>query len=142
SYFIAKEWKYDFTIREPLLEANFPDKEAIFKAFAQFVHTLHTHHITHKDLSPGNVLIRHEGLQLCVVDINRMGFAPLNMQQKLDNFSKLWAKDEDLETIVSHYATLSRLDPTKACASALNASRRLKAKINLKKRLRGVKVVD
>lgn len=142
SYFIAQEWTYDFTIREPLLEENFPDKEAIFKAFAHLVHTLHTHHITHKDLSPGNVLIRREGLQLCVVDINRMGFSPLSTPQKLANFSKLWAKDGDLKSIISHYATLAGLDPAQAYATALAASHRLKAKINFKKRLRGVKVVD
>ena len=36
SYFISENFKYDFTIREPLLDDNFPDKENIFKAFAKF----------------------------------------------------------------------------------------------------------
>ncbi|NLC27576.1 MAG: hypothetical protein GX780_02260 [Campylobacteraceae bacterium] len=142
SYFIAKEWKYDFTIREPLLDANFPEKETLLKAFATFVYKLHEKHIIHKDLSPGNILIKKAKLQMCVVDINRMKFAPLSLNQRLKNFAKLWAKDEDLKTIIKHYALLSNIDEKKAIFLALKASHQLKAKINFKKRLKGIKVVD
>lgn len=142
SYFIAKEWKYDFSIREPLLDVDFPNKDTLLKAFATFVYNLHQKQILHKDLSPGNILIKKDKLQMCVVDINRMEFTPLNLKQKLKNFSKLWANDEDLKTIVSHYALLSNMDEKKALALALKFSHDLKTKINFKKRLKGIKVVD
>jgi len=138
SYFIAKEWPYDFTIREPLLEENFPDKEIVLNTFAHFVHTLHHQHITHKDLSPGNVLIRRENLQMCVVDINRMGFSSLNMKQKLVNFSKLWAKDEDLEKIITAYADKEKIDVQEANTIALHYSQSLKRKKGLKRKMKAL----
>lgn len=142
SFYASVEWKYDFTIREPLLNKTFPNREAIFKAFAQFVYALHEAHITHKDLSPGNILIQKEGLKCCVVDINRMGFKPLRFKQRAHNFAKLWASDEDLTLILSHYATLANLDVSTFVKEGLKASHAHKAKINFKKRLRGVNVVD
>jgi len=58
SYFVSEEFKYDFTIREPLLDVNFIDKEEILKAFALFTYTLHEQNIFHLDYSPGNILIK------------------------------------------------------------------------------------
>ncbi|AFL69167.1 lipopolysaccharide kinase InaA family protein [Sulfurospirillum barnesii] len=142
SFYVSVEWKYDFTIREPLLNKTFPNREALFKAFAQFVYALHEAHITHKDLSPGNILIQKEGLKCCVVDINRMGFQPLSMKQRAQNFAKLWASDEDLTLMLGHYATIASLDVATFVKEGLKASHAHKAKINFKKRLRGVNVVD
>lgn len=142
SFYLSVKWAYDFTIREPLLNKTFPNREAIFKAFAQFVYALHEAHITHKDLSPGNILIQKEGLKCCVVDINRMGFRPLSFKQRAHNFAKLWASDEDLTLMLGHYASLAKLDVDAFIKEGLKASRSHKAKINFKKRLRGVNVVD
>ncbi|MDP2894607.1 MAG: hypothetical protein Q8N78_09625, partial [Sulfurimonas sp.] len=60
SYFISENFKYDFTIREPLLDKDFLQKEAIFKAFAEFTFKLHEEGIFHLDYSPGNILIKKE----------------------------------------------------------------------------------
>ena len=36
SYFICEFFDYDLTIREPLTDSSYPDREVIYKAFAKF----------------------------------------------------------------------------------------------------------
>jgi len=144
SFFISEEFAYDFTIREPLLERDFEDKEGVFKAFAAFTLALHQEGILHKDYSPGNILIKKEseGYTFKVVDINRMEFKELSDDERLQNFDKLWAKDDDLRIIIKEYAKLAKMDEDEAVAKALRYSQKLKDFKNMKKRLKGKPVVD
>lgn len=144
SYFISEKFDYDFTIREPLLQADFKDKEEVFKAFARFTYKLHEQGIFHLDYSPGNILIKEENEDYIfkIVDINRMEFKPLDLDERLKNFAKLWAKDDDLEVIIKEYTSLMGKDEQSCIDSALKYSQAHKDRKNMKKRLRGVEVVD
>lgn len=144
SYFVSENFKYDFTIREPLLDIGFENREAVFKALSQFTFMLHEKGIFHLDYSPGNILIKKEndGYIFKIVDINRMEFKPLSLDERLKNFSKLWAKDEDLEIIIKEYAMLSGENEQKCIDIALQYSQAHKDRKNAKKRLRGEAVVD
>ena len=144
SYFVSEHFEYDFTIREPLLNANFPQKDEILKAFAQFTFELHEHEILHKDYSPGNILIKKEngGFTFKIVDINRMEFKTLSLDERLKNFSMLWAKDEDMKIIAKTYAQQMKADEKYCIKKAIKASQKLKDFKNMKKRLKGKKVVD
>lgn len=144
SYFVSENFEYDFTIREPLLNTHFLDKEEIFKAFAIFTHKLHENGIFHLDYSPGNILIKKEGncYIFKIVDINRMEFKPLNLDERLKNFSKLWAKDEDLEIIIKEYVKVSNSNEESCVKIALKYSQAHKDRKNAKKRLRGEPVID
>jgi len=144
SYFVAEEFKYDFTIREPLLDANFTDRENIFQAFAKFTYELHENEILHKDYSPGNILIKKEADNYIfkIVDINRMEFHALTPDERLQNFDKLWAKDEDLTIIIQEYAKIAGLNEQESVKKALHYSQKLKNFKNMKKRLKGKPVVD
>ncbi|WP_428739276.1 lipopolysaccharide kinase InaA family protein [Sulfurimonas sp.] len=144
SYFISEKFDYDFTIREPLLDQNFADRENIFRAFAHFTYELHQAEILHKDYSPGNILIKkeQENYIFKVVDINRMEFRALSTQECLQNFDKLWAKDEDLSIIILEYSILANLETQKSVEKALYYSQKLKNFKNMKKRLKGKPVVD
>jgi serine/threonine protein kinase len=144
SYFISEKFEYDFTIREPLLDMNFPNKNEILKAFANFTFNLHQAGIFHFDYSPGNILIKKENDDFIfkIVDINRMKFFDLELDDRLKNFSKLWAKDEDLELVIKEYAKLLQEDEKELVSKALDFSHKHKAKNNFKKRLKGKKVVD
>lgn len=144
SYYISEEFKYDLTIREPLLDSNYSNKDEILKEFAQFTFELHQNNIFHKDYSPGNILIqkKEDDYSFKIVDVNRMVFKELTLDEKLDNFSQLWAKDEDLEIIIREYASLANLDVSLALEKALKYSQNLKDRKNFKKRLKGKKVVD
>jgi serine/threonine protein kinase len=144
SYFLAKKFEYDFTIREPLLKDTFQDKEIILKAFASFTYDLHQKGILHQDYSPGNILIKKENNQynFKIVDINRMEFRELNINERLKNFAKLWISDEDLRIVAYQYAVLLGEDQEKCYQIALGYSHTLKNKVNMKKRLKGIEVVD
>lgn len=144
SYFISENFKYDFTIREPLLDKDFLQREAIFKAFAEFTFKLHEEGIFHLDYSPGNILVKKENKRYIfkIVDINRMEFRSLSLDERLINFSKLWAKDEDLKLIVKEYCKLAKYDEESCVNLALKYSQNHKDRKNAKKRLKGKKVVD
>jgi len=145
SYFVSEHYAYDFTIREVLTQHGFPFKETIYRQFATFTHALHEKNVEHLDYSPGNILIKQifeEQYEFKVIDVNRMKFKKLTMKERLENFSKLWAEDNDLVVIVTAYAKLSQLDENEAINTALKASQKHKEKINLKKKLKGKKVVD
>lgn len=144
SYFISEHFDYDFTIREPLLNDVFEDKEKILKAFAKFTHALHEEGILHLDYSPGNILIKKENNDYTfkVVDINRMQFKTLTLDERLKNFSMLWAKDRDMKVIATEYAQLSHEDASYCVQKAIVYSQKLKDFKNMKKRLKGKKVVD
>ncbi|WP_321470586.1 hypothetical protein [Halarcobacter sp.] len=144
SFFVSENFKYDLTIREPLLEKNYPDKNKIFDAFARFTFHLHNNGIFHQDYSPGNILIKksENGYIFKIVDINRMIFKDLTLDEKVKNFSKLWAKDEDLTIILKAYAKYADFDENKIIEKGLYYSQKHKDKKNFKKKLRGEKVVD
>ncbi|MDD3476816.1 MAG: hypothetical protein PHI38_08105 [Sulfurimonas sp.] len=144
SYFISEHFDYDFTIREPLLNANFEEKEEVFKSFALFTLKLHENNIFHLDYSPGNILVKKEDESYIfkIVDINRMEFKSLSLDDRLQNFSKLWAKDDDLKVIIKEYARLMNENESNCIKIALKYSQAHKDKNNAKKRLKGIEVVD
>ena len=144
SYFVAEKFPYDFTIREPLLDDNFEYKTEILEAFATFTYTLHQNNILHKDYSPGNILIKKDGKEFIfkIVDINRMEFKNLSLDERMKNFAKLWINDQDLKTVIEAYAKTAHINPQNAYQTALNYSHALKAKVNMKKRLKGIEVVN
>ena len=144
SYFISEKFDFDFTIKEPITNIKLVNRENIFREFAKFTYELHEHNIYHNDYSPGNILIKRDETNYTfkIVDINRMKFKELCLDERLKNFAKLWLLDEDLKTIVKEYAELIHEDKEKCVNIALKYSHALKRKINMKKRLKGIEVVD
>jgi len=144
SYFISEQFEYDFTIREVITGADFKDRENIFKELAKFTFLLHEDGILHKDYSPGNILIKTDenGYELKIVDINRMEFKELSIDDRLKNFSQLWAKDEDLKIVIDEYSKLVNQDEELCFKKAVEYSQRHKDRKNFKKRLKGREVVD
>ena len=144
SYFISEQFEYDFTIREVITEADFKDRENIFKELAKFTFLLHEDGILHKDYSPGNILIKvnENAYEFKIVDINRMEFKELNIDDRLKNFSQLWAKDEDLKIVIDEYSKLVNQDEEICFQKAVEYSQKHKDRKNFKKRLKGREVVD
>lgn len=144
SYFLCKDFKYDFTIREVFLDYEFPDRENIFAAFAAFTYALHEEGIEHLDYSPGNILIKKDKgtYMIKTIDVNRMRFGHLSRQRRLENFAKLWASDEDIMSIVNFYAKMMGINEEEAMRTAVQASQKHKERKNLKKRVQGKKVVN
>ena len=143
SYFISEEFKYDFTIREPLLDKTFDDRDGVLKAFARFTLELHNNGIFHNDYSPGNILIKKDvnGWIFKIVDVNRMRFTKLSCTHRAKNFSKLWASDEILTIMAMEYLNNFLCDGH-FIEEVLYYSNKNKKIKNFKKRLKGKAVND
>ena len=143
SYFISEKFDFDFTIREPLLDSAFKDRQNILRAFARFTLQLHNSGIFHKDYSPGNILIKKTKKEYIfkVVDINRMEFKQLSQRNRAKGFAKLWANDDLLKIIADEYALHYNVDK-KFKNQVLYFSNKNKKMKNIKKRLKGQPVND
>ena len=137
SYFLSVYEPYDFTIREAL-HHKLDDYKDLLKAFAKFTYSLHVKGVWHVDYSPGNILIRKKEneYEFFIVDINRMDFREIKAYEGLENFNKLWARDEDMELMAKEYASLANLDEEKAIKTAIEFNQKHKAKIELKRKLK------
>jgi tRNA A-37 threonylcarbamoyl transferase component Bud32 len=144
SFYVCHEWPASVTLREPLFDSEFPHRTEILQALGQFAFTLHERGIHHRDFSAGNILIRenpHETStgdhwEFCLVDVNRMRFELLSLQERMGNFAMLWASDEDLEIIVRAYTQASGDHPQDALALALEYSSLHKHRANRKERIK------
>jgi hypothetical protein len=83
-----------------------------------------------------------KGYLFKIVDLNRMNFKTLTIKERLKNFDKLWASDEDLDTIIKEYARLLDMDSKILQSIARKYNRKNKYIKNFKKRLKGIEVVD
>lgn len=138
SFFISKEFKYDFTI------AHIRDDQPIYKQkvledFAKFTYYIHSKGVWHSDYSGGNILIKKEKdkYSFSIVDINRMKFHKIKNYEGLENFNKLWFNEDDLTTIAKIYSKLAGLDEDKSIIEILMHDKKLKDKVLLKRKLRG-----
>ncbi|MSN96539.1 hypothetical protein F1B92_05050 [Campylobacter sp. FMV-PI01] len=140
SYFISEKFEYDFTIREVLTNDKFKNKDEILKNFTKFSFDLHEKGILHLDYSAGNILVKDENENYIfkVVDINRMKFKELNLNERLKNFSMLWLDDKDAKFIAKEYAKLYDKDEDICTKTMLNFSHNLKKRKNFKKRLKAI----
>ena len=66
----------------------------------------------------------------------------MDLEKRAKNFSKLWAKDEDLEFIAKEYAKIYEKNNEEFISKTISFSKKHKAVKNFKKRLKGIEVVD
>ena len=81
-------------------------------AFAQFTAALHEKGVCHEDYSPGNVLIAQIDGQyhFSLVDINRMTFKPMNLEEGCKNFRRMFISDELYIFLAKKYAQCRNFD--------------------------------
>jgi len=146
SFYISEYFEYDYTIKDPLREVGFINKEEVLKEFATFSSSLHDKGILHLDYSAGNILIKKDddGKYIFkIVDVNRMVFKELSLNQRLKNFNMLWASDENMTIIATQYAKINNLDVDMVVKKAIGYAFRLKLFKNFKKLIKGkVKNID
>jgi len=138
SFYVSVLHEPRYRLEQVLHGDPVPEREAILAALGRFVGELHKCGVLHRDLSPGNILIRdiNGKFDFCLVDTNRMTFGPLDLTQRMRNFAMLWATDQDLGIIVSAYAQATGLHSETVCQMALVASQAHKARSARKERLK------
>lgn len=106
SYYVSEHLDCDLTYRELTRDLNFPHHEEILRAFTRFTYQLHEHNVLFLDHSPGNTLIKlNDGdYQFYLVDLNRMNFKSLSLEERIKNFARLTIHKEMVEVMSDEYA--------------------------------------
>ena len=108
SYFISLHTPMQGNLRVfndclPLSE----EKRELATAFGRFSAILHNSGVFHKDYSPGNILWEKGedgGYRFSLIDINRMQFREVEMEEGCENFCRLWGHDDFFKTVAKAYA--------------------------------------
>ncbi|SFD32465.1 lipopolysaccharide kinase InaA family protein [Algibacter pectinivorans] len=148
SYYVSKHLNCDLTYRELTTNFNYPNHEAILRAFTRFTFNLHEKGIHFLDHSPGNTLIEiNQGdYKFYLVDLNRMEFKSLDFETRIKNFAKLTIHKKMVEVMSDEYAKCSGEEysrvfnlmwsETEAFQARYHRKRRLKNKIKFWKSAR------
>jgi len=68
-----------------------------------------------------------------------MKFKQLSLNEKLENFSKLWASDDDMKIIIKEYCIISNINEKEVNSiiqKSIYYSQKHKNRVNFKKRLK------
>jgi len=138
SYYVSEHLQCDLTYRELTTNFNYPDYDAILRAFTRFTFKLHENNILFLDHSPGNTLIKKVGdnYEFYLVDLNRMKFEPLNFETRIKNFSRLTIHKSMVETMSDEYAKLCHLEYEKVFDLMWKSTEDFQRKFHRKKKLK------
>ncbi|WP_282124692.1 lipopolysaccharide kinase InaA family protein [Algibacter mikhailovii] len=112
SYYISEQLDCDLTYRELVDDLNYPNHEAILRAFTRFTYQLHEKGILFLDHSVGNTLIKlnNGDYQFFLVDLNRMEFRTLDFETRIKNFARLTIQESIVAVMSDEYAKCSGED--------------------------------
>jgi len=138
SYYISEHLNYDLTYRELTTNFNYPNHEAILRAFTRFTYNLHEKGINFLDHSPGNTLITtaNNNYQFYLVDLNRMEFKIMNFQDRMQNFARLTPYKEMVQVMSDEYAKIANLNYDTVFKTMWNLTETFQEKFHRKQRLK------
>ncbi len=136
SFFVSVQLSdYPMTIRD-VINQKIKNKELLLRQFTRFTYfSLLRNGVNHLDYSRGNILIENTGYmhQFSIVDINRMRFEKMNLENGLKMFSKLWAGESELKIIADEYAQISNQDSQKITDLLISLDKKHKHDVKLRK---------
>lgn len=112
SYLVSLQCPYKHLLYE-VGDAKEGTYEHLAEAIAALAAKMHNANLMHLDFSPGNILWEKEGeeYRFSIVDINRMYFGPVTMEQGCRNFIRLWGPKKFISIIAREYARLRGFSP-------------------------------
>lgn len=98
-----------------LMDGTYPNQERVLRAIAQLTARFHDLGWIHKDYSRGNILFREtpEEVKLEIIDLNRIRFHHIGMEEGCKNFERLPGTPEMLHILADEYAEARGFDKTK-----------------------------
>jgi hypothetical protein len=138
SYYLSEQVACDLTYRELTHDFNYPDYDAILRAFTRFTFLLHEKGIKFLDHSPGNTLIKKvdSTYEFFLVDLNRMEFKQMNFEERIRNFDRLTIHKSMVEIMSDEYAKVSGENYGKIVKLMWEATEAFQAKHHKKQRLK------
>ncbi len=136
SYYLSEQVDYDFDFRDLIHKQKFPNREEILKQFTAFCFQLHENNINFLDHSPGNTLVKDRGdggYDFYLIDLNRMRFETLSLDQRMHNLRRLWLSKTMIRIMSLEYAKLSGADKLEVRSLLSKHSRAFQKKVNSKK---------
>lgn len=111
SYFVSVQSPLRYTLYT-LSNATEGTYEELAEAVGRFVAMMHEREVLHLDLSPGNILWDkdEQGYHFAVVDINRMRFGKVSMEQGCATLCRLWGPKRLTELVARSYAAARGFD--------------------------------
>lgn len=105
SYYICIHEQFDGMMRE-FQKGKLEGRESLLDQFALFTANMHNQKVLHLDYSPGNILYKAEDSKYSfyLVDLNRMYFGDVSIEQGCKNFCRLWGNNEMITYIAKQYA--------------------------------------
>ena len=122
SYFVSVQSPLKHTLYE-FGDAREGTYEEMAEALGRFTATMHDCEVLHLDYSPGNILWDKddEGYHFAVVDINRMRFGKVNVEDGCAALRRLWGPKRFIELIARHYARARGFDEDEAIRLTMEA---------------------
>ena len=119
SYSVSRYWHHDYDLTALLYRgvSAGPETHVLLEQLARFTAAQHDRGVLHLDYNPGNILVRArgDGFDFALVDLNRLRFGPLNMNNRLSSLVRLTTIVDYMRIIGRHYASLCGSDPDSFC---------------------------
>ena len=113
SYYACLKSECSHTYTE-LMKGDYPGQDKILKAVAQLAAKMHSKGFIHKDFSRGNILFEEQpdgSVKTEVIDLNRIRFHKVGMEEGCRNFERLPGTPEMLRIMADEYARQRGFDP-------------------------------
>ena len=119
SYYVCRYWRHDYDLTALLYRGVScgSNTKALLEQLARFTAAQHDHGVLHCDYNPGNILVRSKdgGFDFSVIDLNRLRFKPLDMNDRISGLVRLTTVPEYSRVIGRQYARVCGIDPGEFC---------------------------
>ena len=142
SYYICRHWPSDIDLTELLYRRGSLGErtEALLEQLARFTFLQHESGVQHLDYNPGNILVRSRGerFDFVLVDLNRLRFRSLDMDDRISGLVRLTTSADYLRIIGKEYANLLSVDAGDFCRRLEAAYRRFVARRRTMSRIKSL----
>ena len=112
SYYVSENIDYDYDMEFVFTNIELDSRDDIIKKFTYFTHNLHENGIMFLDHSRSNTLVKkhNDDYEFYLIDLNRMKFKPLSLEERFKNFRRLKLNDEILEKVSVFYSEIINVE--------------------------------
>ena len=119
SHYVCRYWHQDYDLTALLYRgvSHGPDTHTLLEQLAGFTAAQHDQGVQHLDYNPGNILVRakDDGFQFALVDLNRLRFRQLGVNERLAGLVRMTNIVDYLRVIGRCYATQYGANPDAFC---------------------------